>query len=424
MNISQEVARWIPFGGVALLLPFWQQLKMLASRARSYLIQKTTIDRGVKNAVISYLGRTAKTSQVGDKWYSGHSIYVKPLRKNQLVGWEVPANKLYWLGWFPVILTTDTSKEKECTSLITIRGFDVKALIERSINAFNEIAVDNSESRFSVRRITGRDRHEGWDRKGAEAIDRVREEDPFMDFRLTPLIWKREDVAGASEDRGAFSGLSFSEEVKEAIKEFDYWLASRTWFEDRGVPWRRGWLVYGPPGTGKSRLAAALGQHGNMPIYSYDLATLTNAELQQHWSNMLANTPCMALFEDFDAVFHGRENVTKKVDALTFDCLLNTISGVSQSNGVFLLITTNRLECIDEAIGIPKNGMSTRPGRIDRVVAVDVLPEDCRREIARHILDDWPEEVERVVRESDGYTGAQVTDLCIRLAEKKFWEKS
>jgi SpoVK/Ycf46/Vps4 family AAA+-type ATPase len=87
------------------------------------------------------------------------------------------------------------------------------------------------------------------------------------------------------------------------------------------------------------------------------------------------------------------------------------------------MITTNRLECIDEAIGIPKNGMSTRPGRIDRVVAVDVLPEECRREIAQHILDDWPEEVERVVRESDGYTGAQVTDLCIKLAEKKFWEK-
>lgn len=428
--LTQEVARWLPLGGLALLIPFWQQATMIMGKLRSYVIIKTTVVGKLESAVISYLETHYRATHVGDKIYRSSSFFVKPMKQNQLVGWEDPKNKFYWKGMLPVILYSEPSKDgsNSFTVLITIRGFDVRKLLEDSLREYNWIkSNENTErptGRFRIRRITG----SHLEPRAGKEIARARTTDDevsesFSDVSsIKPLLWDREDIGNVSEDNGAFAGLSFPPEVQIALKEFDYWLASREWYEKRSIPWRRGWLAYGPPGTGKSRLARALGQYGNMPIFSYDLATLNNGEFQDNWGDMLSNTPCMALFEDFDAVFRGRDNVTKHPNGLTFDCLLNTISGAGQANGVFLFITTNKLELIDEAIGLPKNGTSTRPGRIDRVIEVGTLPEECRREIASYILDEWPDEVERIVETTEGFTGAQVTDMCIKIAEKKYWE--
>ena len=37
-----------------------------------------------------------------------------------------------------------------------------------------------------------------------------------------------------------------------------------------------------------------------------------NHELMKAWSEMQMNVPCIALIEDIDNVFHGRENVARK----------------------------------------------------------------------------------------------------------------
>ena len=50
--------------------------------------------------------------------------------------------------------------------------------------------------------------------------------------------------------------------VKERIVEdVQAFLAARTWYLDRGIPYRRGYLLYGPPGTGKSSFIQALAGH-------------------------------------------------------------------------------------------------------------------------------------------------------------------
>ena len=40
----------------------------------------------------------------------------------------------------------------------------------------------------------------------------------------------------------------------------------------------------------------------------FNLATLDNHELMTAWAAMQVNVPCIALLEDFDNVFHGRES--------------------------------------------------------------------------------------------------------------------
>ena len=128
----------------------------------------------------------------------------------------------------------------------------------------------------------------------------------------------------------------------------------------------------------------------------------------------------MALFEDFDTVFHGRENVYGKptladqiagampnaaqngntasaleVGKLSFGCLLNCIDGVDKGGGIFLVITTNHVEKLDPALGQPRKNpdgsvefISTRPGRIDKAIELGYMEREDKKRLARRIFFD------------------------------------
>src|SRR5208283_1995954 len=215
-------------------------------------------------------------------------------------------------------------------------------------------------------------------------------------YRL--LAHRAEDLGKARSRSGsAVENLIFPRRVKDLIKEIELWRNNKSWYLDKGIPWKRGWLLYGPPGTGKTALARAFAEDLNMPIYVFNLSEIGNHGLMQAWSSMQVNVPCIALIEDIDNVFHGRENVSRKhgmmgmflppkkkdgdeaekapLTPLTFDCLLNCLDGVERSDGVFTIITTNCIEQVDSALGQPRKlpdgtveFISTRPGRIDKAI--------------------------------------------------------
>jgi SpoVK/Ycf46/Vps4 family AAA+-type ATPase len=161
---------------------------------------------------------------------------------------------------------------------------------------------------------------------------------------------------------------------------------------------------------------------------------------------MSAHTPCIALIEDVDNVFHGRDNVTPMampwptggVDKddkdrqpfarVTFDCLLNCIDGVDSPEGVFLVITTNKVEHVDEALGRPAahGGLiSTRPGRIDKAVELGYMTPECKRRMAEKVLAGYPDEIDRVLEHvCEPATPAQWQERCAQLALKRLWEKA
>src|SRR5207247_10304065 len=140
-------------------------------------------------------------------------------------------------------------------------------------------------------------------------------------------------------------------------------------------------------------------------------AEMGNHDLIKAWAEMQVNVPCLALIEDIDNVFHGRENVSRKhglmpmvfapkkkdgdgdgadrglLTPLTFDCLLNCLDGVERVDGIFTIVTTNDIGKVDPALGQPRKlpdgsveFISTRPGRIDKAVELgDMEPADKKR---------------------------------------------
>lgn len=185
----------------------------------------------------------------------------------------------------------------------------------------------------------------------------------------------------------------------DVLRDINEYLNPKTarWYAERGIPYRRGYLLYGPPGTGKTSLTFALAGVFGLDIHVVSLLepTLTEEELGMLFTNLPAR--CIVLLEDIDTAGLIRNdpasdeektkneskesesfNVQNLAQALktanqqseeerkkgiSLSGLLNIIDGVASHEGRVLVMTTNRPEKLDEAL--------IRPGRVDHQVAFD-----------------------------------------------------
>ncbi len=75
------------------------------------------------------------------------------------------------------------------------------------------------------------------------------------------------------------------------------------WYADRGIPFRRGYLLYGVPGSGKSSLIHAIAGELMLDIYVVSLSSswINDSTL----TTLMGRVParCIVLLEDLDAAF-------------------------------------------------------------------------------------------------------------------------
>lgn len=171
------------------------------------------------------------------------------------------------------------------------------------------------------------------------------------------------------------------QEKMTLVKDIEAFLdpQSRAWYSQRGIPYRRGYLLYGPPGTGKSSLSLSIAGCFDLEIYILNLSTVDDHFL----STLFAELPqrCVVLLEDVDAIggTHSREirketgQVTggsnaKSQEMVSLSVLLNIIDGVASQEGRVLILTTNYIEHLDSAL--------IRPGRVDVKVAFALANKD------------------------------------------------
>ena len=155
--------------------------------------------------------------------------------------------------------------------------------------------------------------------------------------------------------------------IKEKlVSDIQDFLRSATWYHDRGIPYRRGYLLHGPPGTGKSSFIQALAGY-----LDYDIAILNLSErglTDDKLNHLLTIIPprTLVLLEDIDVAFANRRTANAEGYAganVTFSGLLNALDGVASAEERIIFLTTNHVDRLDDAL--------IRPGRVDLSIRLD-----------------------------------------------------
>jgi hypothetical protein len=416
--------------GVSGVAMAWSNIKGIFARLESLIIVKAELNgSNMKDNFMDYCWARFRSSPLGVRRFQSGDYFIRPKNRWGTVASESTGKFItFWKGWRPLFISVGESKgngASDMTSVSFIRGtFDLESLIVDATNAHDVLRHDKSGAtfRYYVKRCFGSKKKHG-EGEPSGGLTQAVSKSPSNSDGWKPLFYAKEDI-GVPTSNKPMDNLAYDEKVLEFYQEAVRWKESKDWFKEKGLNWRFGAGLFGPAGTGKSSLAKALGQSLDVPIHSYDLTTMDNEDLVDNWRNSLGESPCIVLLEDADRIFDENRQIktAKDKSPLTLDCLLNCISGVQPSDGILVLVTANDPSKLDPALGVPEpDGKSTRPGRLDRAVFVGNLNEEGRYKIAKRILSDCLELVDKTVLEGDGETGAQFESRCSKLALDQYW---
>jgi chaperone BCS1 len=197
----------------------------------------------------------------------------------------------------------------------------------------------------------------------AHALSQRAQEGKTPVYTVQGFRW---DVFGEPRRKRPLDSVILDRGLKETIvSDVKDFLGRQQWYVDRGIPYRRGYLLYGPPGSGKSSFIHALAGELDFGVAMINLSErgMTDDKLTQMLTKLPPRT--LLLLEDADAAFMNR----RQIDAdgysgasVTFSGLLNALDGVAAGEERIAFLTTNHIDRLDEAL--------IRPGRVDMTVRI------------------------------------------------------
>ncbi|QKX61641.1 uncharacterized protein TRUGW13939_08793 [Talaromyces rugulosus] len=205
-------------------------------------------------------------------------------------------------------------------------------------------------------------------------------------FQHQDGIWKINSRRAAKD----ISTVIMDENLKYSIlKDIQEFLDDQKWYINRGMLYKRGYLLHGDPGTGKSSFCWSIASHFKLEIYSLNLSNLTDNTLSRLFTELPSR--CIVFLEDVDAVGLEREIAGKAQSRqntprseVSLSGLLNVLDGVSSPEGRILMMSTNRPHALDEAL--------IRPGRVDKKILFKCADSYMAAQLFRKIFQKQPNE--------------------------------
>jgi SpoVK/Ycf46/Vps4 family AAA+-type ATPase len=174
---------------------------------------------------------------------------------------------------------------------------------------------------------------------------------------------------------------------KEFYDDIKWFISNEKWYSNKGLAYKRGYILHGPPGTGKSSLIKAVANEYSLEVFNIELENIkTNTQLMKLITDInykVKNKKYILCFEDID-----RTDFIKSINnphyehykmsglhrGISMSTFINILDGLVDTHGRILIMTANEMKDINNL------GVMIRPGRIDKLVKVDYCDNDqlCR----------------------------------------------
>ncbi|MEM2218153.1 MAG: CDC48 family AAA ATPase [Thermofilaceae archaeon] len=214
-----------------------------------------------------------------------------------------------------------------------------------------------------------------------------------------------------------WSDIGGLEDVKQQLREAVEWpLKHPEFFKEMGIEPPKGVLLYGPPGCGKTLLAKAVATESEANFIAVKGPEIlskwvgeSERAVREVFSKARQAAPCIIFFDEIDSIVPRRgQRFDSGVTDRIVNQLLTEMDGLEKLEGVVVVGATNRPDILDPAL--------LRPGRFDRLVYVPPPDKTARLEILKVHTKRMPlaedVDLERLAEATEGYTGADLANLC------------
>jgi hypothetical protein len=181
-------------------------------------------------------------------------------------------------------------------------------------------------------------------------------------------------------------------------------------YNKRGIS-KRGVMFYGCPGSGKTSLGKLICNYlpDNTVIWVTPDSIAENDDFRYSIKSLYALSdflsPSVFILEDMDLIASDRESGG---DNLRLGTLMNILDGVNSVHNSITVGMTNRMQSIEGAL-------RNRPGRFDRLVQIDFLSDNLRKNMFVDRLGDFDfvddNVLDYLVKNTSKWTGADTQEF-------------